>query len=108
MRALLYFAAYRVTSLQDTDLGPGWHERRTNEAHTGRLVAQLEHLGISQMHLLASEMLIMRAGSAGGGSVRRRCPVRHEQPPRPGAALGEPAQGRGRDQQASRWRDSTP
>ena len=27
------------------DLGPDWHERRNSEAHTRRLVAQLEHLG---------------------------------------------------------------
>jgi transposase len=27
------------------DLGPDWHERRNREAHTRRLVAQLEHLG---------------------------------------------------------------
>jgi transposase len=28
-----------------TDLGPDWHERRNNEAHTRRLIAQLERLG---------------------------------------------------------------
>jgi transposase len=28
-----------------TDLGPDWHERRNNQAHTQRLVAQLEQLG---------------------------------------------------------------
>jgi transposase len=27
------------------DLGADWHSRRSNEAHTRRLVAQLEHLG---------------------------------------------------------------
>jgi transposase len=28
-----------------TDLGPDWHERRNQEVHTRRLVAQLERLG---------------------------------------------------------------
>ena len=27
------------------DLGPDWHDRRDDDAHTRRLVAQLEHLG---------------------------------------------------------------
>ena len=27
------------------DLGPDWHQRRNSEAHTRRLIAQLEHLG---------------------------------------------------------------
>jgi transposase len=27
------------------DLGADWHRRRSDEAHTRRLVAQLEHLG---------------------------------------------------------------
>ena len=27
------------------DLGADWHQRRNNEAHTRRLIAQLEHLG---------------------------------------------------------------
>jgi hypothetical protein len=27
------------------DLGADWHRRRNDEAHTRRLVAQLEHLG---------------------------------------------------------------
>ena len=27
------------------DLGADWHRRRNNEAHTRRLITQLEHLG---------------------------------------------------------------
>ena len=27
------------------DLGADWHSQRTTEAHTRRLIAQLEHLG---------------------------------------------------------------
>lgn len=40
-------AAYHMLSRDEPyrDLGPDWHERRNSEAHTRRLVAQLEHLG---------------------------------------------------------------
>ena len=40
-------AAYYMLQRDEpyTDLGPDWHERRNNQAHTRRLVAQLEHLG---------------------------------------------------------------
>ena len=40
-------AAYHMLQRDEpyTDLSPDWHERRNNEAHTRRLVAQLEHLG---------------------------------------------------------------
>ena len=40
-------AAYHMLSRDEPycDLGPDWHERRNAEAHTRRLVAQLEHLG---------------------------------------------------------------
>jgi transposase len=40
-------AAYHMLQRDQTyhDLGPDWHERRNNEAHTRRLIAQLEHLG---------------------------------------------------------------
>jgi len=40
-------AAYHMLQRDETyaDLGPDWHERRNVEAHTRRLVAQLEHLG---------------------------------------------------------------
>jgi transposase len=40
-------AAYWMLTRDEpyTDLGPDWRERRNNEAHTRRLVAQLEHLG---------------------------------------------------------------
>jgi hypothetical protein len=53
------------------------------------------------------EMLIMGRIRC-GASVWRRCVVRHEPPWRPGAARDALPQGRDRDQQASRWRDSTP
>jgi transposase len=40
-------AAYWMLTRDEpyADLGPDWHERRTKEAHTRRLVAQLERLG---------------------------------------------------------------
>jgi transposase len=40
-------AAYHMllTDVPYQDLGPDWHERRSSEARTRRLVAQLEHLG---------------------------------------------------------------
>jgi transposase len=40
-------AAYHMLQRDEPyhDLGPDWHERRNNEAHTRRLIAQLEHLG---------------------------------------------------------------
>jgi hypothetical protein len=40
-------AAYWMLKRDQTyhDLGPDWHVRRDTEAHTRRLVAQLERLG---------------------------------------------------------------
>jgi transposase len=40
-------AAYHMLQRDESyaDLGPDWHKRRNTEAHTRRLVAQLEHLG---------------------------------------------------------------
>lgn len=40
-------AAYHMLKRDEpyADLGPDWHERRNNEAHTRRLITQLEHLG---------------------------------------------------------------
>jgi transposase len=40
-------AAYHMLQRDEryTDLGPDWHERRNQEVHTRRLVAQLERLG---------------------------------------------------------------
>ena len=40
-------AAYHMLQRDQAyaDLGPDWRERRNVEAHTRRLVAQLEHLG---------------------------------------------------------------
>ena len=40
-------AAYWMLTRDEpyTDLGPDWHERRNNEAHTRKLIAQLERLG---------------------------------------------------------------
>jgi hypothetical protein len=39
-------AAYHMLQRDQgyADLGPDWHERRNNEAHTRRLIAQLERL----------------------------------------------------------------
>jgi transposase len=44
-------AAYHMLQRDQayTDLGPDWHERRNNEAHTKRLIAQLERLGHTVM-----------------------------------------------------------
>jgi hypothetical protein len=36
------------------DFGADWHERRTNEAHTPRLIAQLEHLGRAWIEVIIS------------------------------------------------------
>jgi transposase len=40
-------AAYHMLQRDQgyADVGPDWHERRNNEAHTRRLVAQLERVG---------------------------------------------------------------
>jgi hypothetical protein len=38
------------------DFGPDWHERCTNEAHTRRLIAQLEHLGRACIEVIISVM----------------------------------------------------
>jgi hypothetical protein len=40
-------AAYHMLQRDEPyhDLGPDWHERRNNQAHTRRLVKQLERLG---------------------------------------------------------------
>ena len=37
----------RLRDEPNQDLRPDWHERRNSEAHTRRLVAQLEHRGFA-------------------------------------------------------------
>ena len=43
----ILIAAYHMLSRDEPyrDLGPDWHERRNAEAHTHRLVKQLEKMG---------------------------------------------------------------
>ena len=53
------------------DLGADWHSRRNDEAHTRRLIAQLEHLGHTVDH--RPSRLNIRTSHAASSLAARRC-----------------------------------
>jgi transposase len=65
-------AAYWMLTRDEpyTDLGPDWHERRNNEAHTRKLIAQLERLGHT---VIIDQPPDQHAYPQRRGNPRRRC-----------------------------------